>query len=93
MKMLHECRATHALGIHWDVKFDGGTPFSDLTRGKIKDRSNKVKFHKSKFSCKKHNYLFQFCLNIPKMSRNLRTTIKNRKNAYEKVAPSLLPGL
>ena len=39
MKMLHECRATHVLGVIQELEFDGGILFY-LIRGKVKVSSN-----------------------------------------------------
>ena len=40
MKMLHECRAGHALCVLWDVESDDDVYFLDLSIGKIKVRSS-----------------------------------------------------
>ena len=80
MEILDECRATHVLWVLWDIELDGLRLFY-LTRGKVKARSNEVRFENSKFSFKSIPLLSNSVSGFQKYNLSLRTII-NAKIAF-----------
>ena len=65
MKILHRCRATHAVGVIWDVEYDGIIYFLfDPRKGQSKVKL--VQISELKTLSLKHAFVVQFSLRIKK---------------------------